>query len=495
MNQLNRRQFIRGSLAAGAALAMPASRVLGANNDIRLGVIGVGSSVKIGGMGKNEIRAFLKLPGIRFTALCDCDQANLMPEINRLREHNPSIRAYTDMRELLDDKNVDAVIVTTPNHWHALATIWACQAGKDVYVQKPTSHTIFEGRKMVEAARKYNRIVQAPHGPRERTGFGEAFEYVRKGSLGKILYAHGLNYKPRESIGKVNGPQPIPDSINYDLWCGPADKLPLMRQHLHYDWHFDFNTGNGDLGNMGIHYMDGCRWGLGQNTLPRHVMSLGGRFGYDDDGQTPNTQIVFLDYEPAPIIFEVRGLPRSRAQRGSTWRASDMDSHTGVRIGTIIRCESGYVTGRSGGGGTAAAFDHDGKLIRQFEPTKPDLRTNFLDAIRSRRAEEIISPVLQGHLSAALVHLGNISYRLGARTDKESVREAIQSEKPLAESFDRFVAHLDANEIDLGQTPIRMGPMLSFDPQQERFTGPFSEMANTFVSRNYREPYVVPNEV
>jgi hypothetical protein len=152
MSRLNRRQFLRGSLAAGAVLATPVSRILGANSDVRLGVIGVGSSVKIGGMGKNEIRAHLKLPGLRFVALCDCDKAHLMPEIERLRAHNPSIKAYTDLRKLLDDKNVDAVIVTTPNHWHALATIWACQAGKDVYVQKPTAHTIFEGRKMVEAA-------------------------------------------------------------------------------------------------------------------------------------------------------------------------------------------------------------------------------------------------------------------------------------------------------------------------------------------------------
>jgi len=494
MKTLNRRQFLRGSMVAPAAAALPAPRVRGANSDIRLGVIGVGSSVKIGGMGKNEIRAFLKLPGVRFTALCDCDTAHLLPEINRLREHNPSIKAYTDLRELLDDRNVDAVIVTTPNHWHALATIWACQAGKDVYVQKPTSHTIFEGRKMVEAARKYQRIVQAPHGPRERTGFAEAFAYIRHGNLGKVLYAHGLNYKPRESIGKVNGPQPIPASLNYDLWSGPADKLPLMREYLHYDWHFDWNTGNGDLGNMGIHYMDGCRWGLGQDTLPRHVMSLGGRFGYEDDGQTPNTQIIFLDYEPAPIIFEVRGLPKSKAQRKATWRASDMDTHNGVQIGTVIRCENGYVTGRSGGG-AAAAYDNNGKLIREFEPTTPDLRTNFLDALRSRRAQDIVAPVLQGHLSAGLVHLGNISYRLGQQASGDEIRETVKGEKTLAESFDRFLAHLDANEIDLKKTPICLGPMLTFDPQQERFTGPFGEMANMLVSRNYREPYIVPDQV
>ncbi|OHB67995.1 MAG: hypothetical protein A2Y77_16450 [Planctomycetes bacterium RBG_13_62_9] len=493
MNRLNRRQFVWKSLAAGAALATPFSKVLGANNDIRLGVIGVGSRVKIGGMGRNEIAAHLKIPGIRFVALCDCDKANLMPEVEKLRTHNPSIKAYTDLRELLDDKNVDAVIITTPNHWHALATIWSCQAGKDVYVQKPTAHTIFEGRRMVEAAAKYRRIVQAPHGPRERTGFAEAFEYVRQGNLGKVLYAHGLNYKPRESIGKVSGPQPIPESINYDLWCGPADKLPLMREQLHYDWHWDWNTGNGDLGNMGIHYMDGCRWGLGQNTLPRHVMSLGGRFGYEDDGETPNTQIIFLDYEPAPILFEVRGLPKSKEKLGKTWRAADMDAYHGMQIATIIRCENGYVANRSGG--DTAAYDNDDKLIQKFEPATPDLRTNFLDAIRSRRTEDLVCPVLQGHYSASCVHLGNISYRLGKDASNEEIREAVKGDKTLAEAFDRFLAHLDANGIDLKKTPIRMGPMLTMDPQTERFTGPFSESANMFVSRNYREPFVVPEKI
>jgi predicted dehydrogenase len=493
MNKLNRRAFLRHSLAATAAVAMPFSKALGANDAIRLGVIGVGSNVKIGGMGKNEIRAFLKMPGVRFVALCDCDTANLLPEVEKLRSHNPNVKAYTDLRELLDDKNVDAVIVTTPNHWHALATIWACQAGKDVYVQKPTSHTIFEGRRMVEAARQHSRIVQAPHGPREQTGFAEAFEYVRQGHLGKILYAHGLNYKPRESIGKVNGPQPIPASINYDLWSGPADKLPLMREHLHYDWHWDWNTGNGDLGNMGIHYLDGCRWGLGQNTLPRHVMSLGGRFGYEDDGRTPNTQIIFLDYDPAPILFEVRGLPKSKEKLNGTWRASDMDEYNGIQIGTIIRCENGYVANRSGGG--TAAYDNRGTLIRKFEPTTADLRTNFLAAIRSRRAEDLLAPVLQGHLSAALVHMGNISYRLGKEVPSDEIKQALAGERPLAEAFDRLLTHLDANGIDLQKTPLRMGPMLTMDPQQERFVGPFSEMANMLVSRNYREPFVVPEKV
>jgi hypothetical protein len=338
--------------------------------------------------------------------------------------------------------------------------------------------------------------VQAPHGPRGRTGCAEAFEYIRSGKLGKILYAHGLNYKPRESIGKVNGPQPLPKSLDYDLWCGPAEKQPLMREYLHYDWHWDWNTGNGDLGNMGIHYMDGCRWGLGQNTLPKHVMSLGGRFGYEDDGQTPNTQIMFLDYDPAPIIFEVRGLPASAGQRQKErWSSGDMDEHRGVRIGTIIQCADGYVSGGSGVRRGTAAYDNDGNLIKKFGPTNTDLQVNFLDAVRSRKPEGINAPVLQGHFSGALVHLSNISYRLGKRASNDEIRDAIAGERPLAETFDRFLAHLDANGIDGKKDPVRMGPMLTFDPTAERFVGPFSESANMFVSRNYREPFVVPEKV
>jgi predicted dehydrogenase len=493
MTAIGRRRFLQSSLTAGAVLTTPFARARNANDDIRIGVIGVGSSVKIGGMGKKEIRAFLGLPGVRFTALCDCDRAHLEPQIEALRKHNPSIRGYTDMRDLLDDPDVDAVIVTTPNHWHALAAIWACQAGKDVYVQKPTSHNIVEGRKMVEAAAKYNRIVQAPHGPRGRTGFAEAFDYVRQGRMGKVLCAHGLNYKPRPAIGKVNGVQPLPKSIDYDLWSGPAEKLPLTREYLHYDWHWDWNTGNGDLGNMGIHYMDGCRWGLGQDTLPRHVMSLGGRFGYDDDGQTPNTQILFFDYDPAPLIFEVRGLPKDRSCRNGSWRSSEMDAYDGVQIGTIIRCQHGYIAG--GSGRETAAYDNEGNLVRRFEATNRDLRENFLEAVRSRKPNDVNAPVLQGHLSAALVHMGNISYRLGNEASPEEVRRTVTEDKRLADAFERFLAHLDANEIDVRKTPVRVGPMLTFDPLGETFTGPLSDSANMFLSRNYREPFVLPRDV
>ena len=494
-----RRAFLKRSLVAGASLAAtgtrargaPFQRVVGANDDIRLAIVGVGSNVKIGGKGKQDMRAFLKIPGVRVAALCDVDRAILDPEVQACRDRHEPVDAYTDVRKLLDDKNIDAVSVTTPNHWHALVAVWACQAGKDVHVQKPASHNIWEGRKMVEAARKYDRIVQASTGPRSRTGIGEAFACIREGKLGKILFAHGLNYKPRTSIGKVSGPQPIPETLDYDLWSGPAPVEPLMREYLHYDWHWDWHYGNGDLGNMGIHYLDACRWALGHDTLPEHVVSVGGRFGYDDDGQTPNTQIVFFDYRPAPIIFEVRGLPKSRQYRQKPWdkaAAETMDSYLGAQIGVVIHCENGYVVNNK-------AFALDGTPIEQFAPTNKDVLTNFIEAMRSRRREDLSSDILQGHLSASLVHLANISHQIGRQTPTEQIGETIRGNKELSDAYQRMQTHLDANEIDLEKKPLVLGASLTVDPAGERFVGEFSDRANQLVSRPYRKPFVVPEEV
>jgi predicted dehydrogenase len=490
MKKLTRRTFLRRAALSGAALPLLGrdtslaadSRVLGANDDVRIAIVGVGSSVKIGGQGKTEIRNFGRIPGVRIVALCDVDRAHLDAEVEKFKQRNEKVEAYTDVRRLLENKDIDAVSITTPNHWHALATVWACQAGKDVYVQKPACHNIFEGRRMVEAARRHDRIVQCCSGSRSPNGFREAVDYVRQGRLGRIRYVHGVNYKRRPSIGKVAGPQPIPKTVDYDLWCGPAPVKPLMREYLHYDWHWDWLTGNGDLGNMGIHYLDGCRMAVGQDRLPRHVMSIGGRFGYEDDGQTPNTLIVFLDYEPAPILFEVRGLPRSKSENDA------MDTWRGLQIGVVIHCEDGHVAANK-------AFDRDGKLIEEFRSTAPDLNANFIQCVRSRRAGDLRADIEHGHLSAALVHMSNISHRLGKAASSDQIAERIRGRKELLSSYERFREHLAANDVDLGKTPATLGPMLTMDSDTERFTGEFSEEANRFLSRDYREPFVVPAKV
>ncbi len=486
---MKRREFLKASLAVGSALSWSPGRVLGANDDIRIGVIGIGSFIKIGGKGRGDIRDFRKIPGVRVAAICDCDQNHLDYEVNEFNKWGEKVKACRDFREVLDDKQIDAVSITTPNHWHSLMTIMACQAGKDVFVQKPSSHNLFEGRKMVEAMRKYNRVVQAVHGPRESGTVAESFEYIWSGGLGKVTCVYGINYKPRMSIGKVKGPQPIPPSCDYDLWCGPAPKKPLMREFLHYDWHWDWDTGDGDLGNMGIHAMDGCRWALRQNTLPKRAISIGERLGYDDDGQTPNTMITLLDYEPAPIIFEVRGLPRNESLRQSDWEKNgrrNMDEFRGVQTAFVVQCEGGYVK-------DGAAFDNQGKLIKEFTRETPDCKQNFIDVVRSRKMSELRTDALQGHLSCGLVHIANISYRVGRHKPNDEIREAIRGEAELCESFERLNEHLAANRLD--QKSLTLGSMLTMDPSKERFIGPMSEEANRLISREYRRPFVVPENV
>jgi hypothetical protein len=266
---------------------------------------------------------------------------------------------------------------------------------------------------------------------------------------------------------------------------------------LHYDWHWHWLYGDGELGNWGIHHLDGCRMFVG-GGLPRHVISIGGRFGYDDDGQTPNTQIIYFDYQPAPVLCELRNLPKDKsflknaARDKDSWGEDAMDTYQGIPVGKVIHCENGYVvsTVRS-----HAAFDRQGKLIKEFRPTTPDLNRNFIDAVRSRRTSDLVADMLQGHLSAVLVHLGNISHRVGKTMPDGEIRQRVQGNRELTAAYDRFKAHLSANGVDLGKTPATPGPMLTFDPDTERFTGEFSEAANRLVSRPYRAPFVVPQQV
>lgn len=485
---MKRRDFLKTTIAAGAALSLPGSTILGANDDIRLGVIGIGSSVKIGGKGKGDIRDFRKIPGVRVVGICDCDQEHLSYEVNQFKKWNEKVKACTDFRRLLDDKDIDAVSITTPNHWHSLMTIMACQAGKDVFVQKPSSHNIFEGRKMAEAMKKYNQVVQATHGPRNSGAIEESLEYVWAGNLGAIKCVYGINYRPRTSIGKVSAPQPIPKSCDYDLWCGPSPKKPLMRKYLHYDWHWDWDTGNGDLGNMGIHAMDGCRWALRKNELPKRVLSIGERLGYVDDGETPNTMITLLDYEPAPIIFEVRGLPRNERFRQSNWGGANMDDFRGVRTGFVVQCEHGYLK-------DGAAYDNNDKLIKKFTYQRPNCKKNFIEVVRSRKTQDLLTDALDGHLSCGLVHMANISYQVGKNQSYGKIHEVIQGEPELQESFERLKEHLSANRLDINKKTLVLGSALTMDPKKEKFTGPMSKKANKYISRKYRKPFVVPERV
>lgn len=481
MRLIARRTFLKGSIGAGVGMLLPHSHLLGANNDIRMAVIG------LRGLGKHHVGRYRKMSGVRMVAICDVDKKILAAEAKKFTDSNEKIQTYVDIRRLLENKDIDAVTIVTPNHWHALAAIWACQAGKDVKVEKPVSHNIWEGRKIVEAARKYNRIVQAGTESRSDPALQEVFEHIQQGALGRILVARGFCCKRRPSIGKVAGPQPVPEYIDYNLWTGPAPLKPLMRKSLHYDWHWMWDTGNGDIGNQGAHEMDMCRWAIGQKGLPRRVMSIGGRFGYDDDGETANSQIALLDYELAPIIFEVRGLP---ARKG----VSHSDSYKGIRVGIVIECEHGYFAGGVGGGWI---YDNDGKKVKQFKSSGGrGHSSNFLKAIRSRKVSDLNADIEKGHTSAALSHMANISHRIGTGMTAEQIKEIIKSNPKMTETYERFGNHLRANEIDLQKTPVVLGPILQMDPAKEQFYGDFpTKWANRLLTRNYRKPFVVPEKI
>lgn len=481
MKKLNRRSFIKQSAFTAAATGAYASmstwaQVDGANNDIRIAIVG------LRGKGDQHLSIFKDIKGVRIAAVCDPDTVYIDRAVKKLADNNSKVESYIDYRKLLENKDIDAVVIATPNHWHSLMGIWACQAGKDAYVEKPVSHNISEGRRLVEAARKYNRIVQTGTQSRSDNGIKEAIQHINEGNLGKILISRGFCYKRRASIGKVDGPQKIPESINYDLWTGPAPLLPLTRKSLHYDWHWVWPTGNGDVGNQGIHQMDIARWAIGSEELAPAVFSVGGRFGYDDDGETPNTQIVYLDYKPAPIIFEVQGLPLKKDMEA-------MDNYRGIRVGNVIQCENGYW---AGGG----IYDNDKKRIKQFGMHGAENhQANFIDAVRSRKQEDLRADILKGHISSALCHMGNISHQLGANAAPGEIIDSIKDCKQMSEAFERFKTHLDANEVNIDVTKATLGAMLTMDTKKEVFTGNHAEKANTYISREYRAPYLVPEKV
>jgi len=480
MNKINRRSFIRSTALGAATVSLSArswAQVEGSNSDVRFAVIG------FNGRGGDHMKEIAKLEGTRLTALCDADENVLNQGVARLKDDGKTVDSFKDMRKLLESKNIDAVSIATPNHWHSLAAIWAIQAGKDVYVEKPVCHNVFEGRQLVKFARAHKKIVQTGTQSRSSSGIREAVAWINDGNLGKIQIVRGLCYKPRGSIGKVDGPQPIPAGVDYDLWCGPAPMEPLMRKRLHYDWHWVWPTGNGDLGNQGIHQMDIARWFLGENELSPRILSLGGRLGYIDDGTTPNTQIVYHDYKKAPLIFEVRGLPEAKGQK-------NMDKFMGASIGVIVHCEKGHVLVPNYS--SAIVFDKEGNKIQEFKGAESH-HANFLKGVRSRNIQDLNADILEGHLSSSLCHTGNISYRLGHKERPEKIKEMIKDDKGLTETFERMAAHLEANEVDITKDQIALGIPLKMDPKTERFIG--NKSADAMLTRDYRAPYVVPSKV
>ena len=467
MKQIGRRTFIKSALASGAALACSAHRqALGANDDIRVGVVGFRSQ------GRNHINWLRGLPGVRVVGLCDPDSSVLAREVAAAGKRNEKVEAYTDVRKLLENKSIDAISTATPDHWHALVTIWACQAGKDVYVEKPLAHNLWEGRKMVEATAKYKRIVQWGN---QNHGHHTGPMRLEDPKLGKIQVAYTSLNRMRKSIGKVAGPQKPPKDLDYNLWTGPAPLGPLMRRRLHYDWHWVWPTGTGEMGNNGVYPLDALRLSLGQNTLPKRVMSLGGRFLFGDDGETPNTHLTLYQYDPGPlVIFELRNLP----------------STTGPKThGASLKCERGTCRPpRPQGtpGDTGKFKRHQG---HQF---------NWISAVRSRKVSDLRAPLIEGHLSTALVHMANIAYQVGTPHSIEQARDVVQDCGPEALAvFDGFREHLIINGVDWAKTKVAVSPWIEMDPKTEQFVGTSDTVtrANQLVRRQYRKPFVIPETV
>ena len=381
-------------------MALP---MMGANEKPNVAVIGVG------GRGTAHVREYLTIPNVRLAAVCDVNTAQTERAgqlVNKAYGSNP--KYYQDLRKLFEDKDIDAVSIATPNHWHALATIWACQAGKDVYVEKPACYNIFEGQQMQKAARKYNRIVQVGMQSRTIPYKRRAIELLRAGAIGKVYYAKGLCFKQRKSIGKAPD-QPVPPGVNWDIFLGPAPLRAFNPLRFKYNWHWFWDTGNGDIGNQGIHEMDVARWGLGRG-LPKAVVSTGGKYVYDDDQETPNTQIATFDYGDAELVFEVRGL--------TTGGEASIEAGGPNFIGNIFLGSTGYLSLDHKGFqvylGDKREPGESGKLGDGRAETKDHMQ-NFLDAVKSRRKEDLHGEVAEGVTSAALVHMANTSYRLGRK--------------------------------------------------------------------------------
>ncbi len=493
MNSFSRRTFLKTSALAAAGASLPVNawaKALGANSDIRVAVIG------LNGRGRDHLASLAKVAGVRVVALCDADTSVLAKVQSTVNGGN--VKTYQDIRALLADKDVDAVTIATPNHWHSLAAIWALQAGKDVYLEKPVSHNVWEGRQLVAAANKYDRVVQAGTQIRSSEGLREAVQFVQAGDIGKVTASRGFCYKRRNSIGKTSGPQPVPLSIDYSLWSGPAPLVPPYRNTrngpVHYDWHWIWLYGNGDVGNQGIHQMDVARWFLGEPGLPQSTLSVGGRLGYVDDGETPNSQVVIHEYRTAPLIFEVRGLPSkvglagSNADPRANADSAGMDHYRGVSIGNVIDCEGGSVM--TNDYFTATAVDGRGKVIREFKGVDRQMQ-NFIDVVRSRKREDLYGPIEEAHVSSSLCHLGNISHRLG-HTSTGEMGEKTRSSPLLTEAVGRMLEHLRANDVDVGRMPLTAGVPLLVDATRERFSGPHAEQANEMLTREYRPPFVVP---
>jgi len=433
MGTLSRRRFLaRGALGAAAVHVLDAA-AFGASDRVILAVAGMG------GQGTNHARRFNAMADAQVVAVCDPDTARRNRAARAASREGKQPRPVEDFRTLLDERDIDALVVATPDHWHALATVLACQAGKDVYVEKPCSHNVREGQLMTQAARKYRRVVQ--HGTQSRSGTAHraAIDILRSGRLGRCLQAKAINSQRRRNIGHKPDGQP-PPGVNYDLWLGPAPKRPFNPNRFHYNWHWMWDYGTGDIGNDGIHQLDIARWGLGVE-VPTRVCCSAGKFFFDDDQETPDTYVVTYEFPADP---EVKRPTCTLVYEQRDW--APYREH-GFENGVVFYCERGYIEVSPATG--MRVFGERNKPL-EARPESASLtahQRHFLECVRSRRTPRADAEV--AHRSAMLAHLGNIAYRVGRD--------------------------------------------LRLDPKTERFLD--DDEANRLLARTYRPPYVMPEPV
>lgn len=447
-------------------------QVIGANDRIRVAIAG------INGRGQVHMRVFGDMKDVEVAYLVDPDSRLFASRSAAVESHTgKKPTCVQDIRQALEDQTVDAVSIATPNHWHALMTLWACQAGKDVYVEKPCSHNIVEGRQMLDAASRYGRIVQ--HGTQWRSDpkWQAYTSAIRKGKYGKLQTANIQIFRPRTSIGFKQAVKP-PQELDYDLWVGPAPKHSYRPNLVHYQWHWIWDYGNGEIANLGSHEFEMARWAMPEGALPQSVISLGGRFGYEDQGQTPNTQLSVFDFGETKLICQQRGLHKEKSIKMS------IDFHTDagvVRDGKFFprghRQEEVIENAPAEGLPENYAREH-------FE--------NFIACVRSRKQEDLNGPLLDGHRTAMLAHLGNISYRMGEDVPFRQQPSELFGNQLAHESLEGMKRHLvDMANIDLSNTPYRLGRALQFDAETEKFVG--SPEADQMLGKTYRESFALPN--
>ncbi|HEY0291244.1 MAG TPA: Gfo/Idh/MocA family oxidoreductase [Hansschlegelia sp.] len=424
------------------------------------------------GHGRKHIENFLRLGDCRISYICDVDLTvgeEGAAYVEQLAGYRPKV--VQDFRVALDDPSVEAVSIATPHHWHALATIWALQAGKHVYLEKPISHTFSEGESIIAAARKYGRVVQCGTQLRSNTSLRAAGEFIQSGRLGDVKIVHCIVYKPRPPIPSI--PVKAPSSVDYDLWCGPASNAPPKRGRFHYSWHWFWEYGNGALGNNGIHRIDAARIGMGLKGFGDSTMSFGGRFGPDDGAETPNTQIALHRFGDTWIIQEILGMPTP------AWKT--------VSNGIIFYGAGNTIIYHKGG---ASLCDASGQFISRFDGKQEDHYSNFVRAMEANDPQSLTGDLFEGHVSSGLCHLGNISYRVGKPSTDAEVDAALDAMEAPAfghETLARVRAHLTKHKVN---APLTLGRTLKTNPENGAIIG--DEEAVALTRRVDRPPYVVP---